>query len=237
MFERAYVESCHTYEGSIPDWANDYLIIFEWDWWCGNVDSLKVARPVWDYNLLRWILPPLRLWLAQNLPAEGTLLPGIGDELGEAQQIHTMINIEHWLADPRPPQNLYVVINGECDDLPGYLIGTTPIVFDSLAPESGYPFSTTPYTGVLTYDADVILGGEPQYICGDANADGIVNISDAVYLVTYIFSGGPAPVPLLSGDANCDGVVNISDAVYLISYIFGGGPAPCDPNGDGIPDC
>ncbi|GEM_PF-5461104 len=66
-----------------------------------------------------------------------------------------------------------------------------------------------------------------SYICGDANSDGSVNISDAVYLIAYIFAGGTAPDPYLSGDANCDGTVNISDAVYLIAYIFAGGAAPC----------
>jgi hypothetical protein len=64
---------------------------------------------------------------------------------------------------------------------------------------------------------------------GDANGDGNINISDAVRLIAYIFSGGAAPVPLLAGDANCNGAINISDAVYLISYIFSGGPSPCDP--------
>jgi hypothetical protein len=65
------------------------------------------------------------------------------------------------------------------------------------------------------------------YVKGDANGDGAVDISDAVYLIQYIFAGGPAPNPLLAGDANCDGAVDISDAVYLIQYIFAGGPAPC----------
>ena len=64
------------------------------------------------------------------------------------------------------------------------------------------------------------------YVPGDANNDGQANISDAVYLIAYIFSGGPAPVQLAAGDANGDCTVNISDAVYLIAYIFGGGPAP-----------
>ena len=65
------------------------------------------------------------------------------------------------------------------------------------------------------------------YVCGDANADFAVDISDAVYLIGYIFAGGPAPNPQLSGDANCDSAVDISDAVYLIGYIFAGGPHPC----------
>jgi hypothetical protein len=64
-------------------------------------------------------------------------------------------------------------------------------------------------------------------LCGDANGDAAVDISDAVSLIAYIFSGGPAPVPLLAGDANCDSTVDISDAVYLIAYIFSGGLAPC----------
>ncbi len=66
-----------------------------------------------------------------------------------------------------------------------------------------------------------------QYVCGDADGNGIITISDAVYLISYIFGGGPAPVPVLAGDADCNGIITISDAVYLINYIFGGGPAPC----------
>lgn len=78
----------------------------------------------------------------------------------------------------------------------------------------------------------------PQdYICGDADASGAVDIDDVVYLLNYIFVDGPAPVPLESGDANCSGDIDIDDVVYLISYIFAGGPAPCDPDGNEVPDC
>lgn len=67
-----------------------------------------------------------------------------------------------------------------------------------------------------------------SYVVGDADGNSIVNISDAVSLISYIFGGGPAPVPVSAGDADCSGFVNITDAVYLIAYIFGGGPAPGD---------
>jgi hypothetical protein len=64
---------------------------------------------------------------------------------------------------------------------------------------------------------------------GDANGDGTVNIGDAVYIISYVFKGGPAPEPLEAGDANCDLDVNIGDAVFIISYVFKGGPPPgCD---------
>jgi hypothetical protein len=75
-------------------------------------------------------------------------------------------------------------------------------------------------------------------LCGDANSDNEVNVSDAVYIINYIFiPGSPAPDPIESGEVNCDGSLNISDAMWLILYIFQDGNDPCDSNGDGIPDC
>jgi hypothetical protein len=62
---------------------------------------------------------------------------------------------------------------------------------------------------------------------GDADHSGFVDISDIVYIIIYIFGGGPAPSPLLAGDADCSGWVDISDVVYLIAYIFAGGPGSC----------
>ena len=38
--------------------------------------------------------------------------------------------------------------------------------------------------------------------CGDADGNEIVNITDAVALIQYIFNEGPAPEPLLAGDAD-----------------------------------
>ncbi len=70
------------------------------------------------------------------------------------------------------------------------------------------------------------LLSEMQYSPGDADGNSTINISDAVYLISYIFLGGTAPDPLLNGDADCTEIISISDAVYLISYIFAGGPAP-----------
>ncbi len=72
-------------------------------------------------------------------------------------------------------------------------------------------------------------GCGPVYKCGDANGDNKIGIGDAVFIISYVFRGGPAPYPFEAGDANCDGKVNVGDAIYLVSYIFRGGPAPCCP--------
>lgn len=65
-----------------------------------------------------------------------------------------------------------------------------------------------------------------SFVPGDVNASGDVDISDAVFLISYIFGSGQAPVPLVRGDVDCTKSVDISDAVFLISYIFAGGSAP-----------
>ncbi len=80
--------------------------------------------------------------------------------------------------------------------------------------------------------AFVITGheGEPPVTCGDVNNDGVVDLGDIVYLISYVFRGGPPPVPMTCvGDVNNDDIVNVGDVVYLISYVFRAGPAP-NPN-------
>jgi len=76
--------------------------------------------------------------------------------------------------------------------------------------------------GVYTIDVN------PYILCGDANSDESVNVSDAVWIINYVFVGGDPPTPIESGDVNCDGTVNVSDAVWIINYVFVGGNAPCD---------
>jgi hypothetical protein len=64
------------------------------------------------------------------------------------------------------------------------------------------------------------------YVCGDANGEGEITISDVVYLITYLYNNGSVPIPLVSGDVNYDEVVDLGDVVYLISYLYKGGPPP-----------
>lgn len=80
--------------------------------------------------------------------------------------------------------------------------------------------TSTPLTNAM-------LAIEFAYLCGDADGSQVISISDAIYVIGYIFGGGPPPVPLRAGDADTNGIVNISDAIYLINYIFAGGPPPC----------
>ena len=65
-----------------------------------------------------------------------------------------------------------------------------------------------------------------EYINGDVNADSVINLGDVVYLISYLYKGGPEPSPVEAGDCNCDGIVDVGDIVYLVSYLYKGGPPP-----------
>jgi len=63
---------------------------------------------------------------------------------------------------------------------------------------------------------------------GDINGvDNGPDITDLVYLVGYMFSGGPAPPCLEHADVNgSGGNPDIADLVYIVAFMFSGGPAP-----------
>ena len=61
---------------------------------------------------------------------------------------------------------------------------------------------------------------------GDANSDIMVNISDAVFLIEYIFGSGSAPAQLDLADVNADCTISLLDVVYLVNFIFAGGEYP-----------
>ncbi len=119
-------------------------------------------------------------------------------------------------------------------DLNGDLAGTG-LTLSSAGLVSGTPTTSGPIDfmaraqdqAAVTTDKNFSINVIENVICGDADGSGILTISDAVYLIAYIFSGGPAPGSITEGDPDCNGIITISDAVYMIAYIFSSGPAPC----------
>jgi hypothetical protein len=115
--------------------------------------------------------------------------------------------------------------------IPAY--GTTTQTIDVRSNAVG--LSLGRHDGKVTFTADGAINSPRDlkvvllvYAIGDANGDGTVDIGDVVYLIEYIFSGGPEPVPVIwSGDVDCSRTVDISDVVWVIEYIFSGGLAPC----------
>ena len=61
---------------------------------------------------------------------------------------------------------------------------------------------------------------------GDVNGDLEIDIADLIYLIDYMFTGGPPPVSEMAGDVDASGQIDISDLVYLVDYMFNEGPPP-----------
>jgi rhodanese-related sulfurtransferase len=77
---------------------------------------------------------------------------------------------------------------------------------------------------------------EGLFLRGDTNADRIVDISDAIFVLGSLFTGGESPACEDGADANDDGSVDISDAVKILRYLFiREAPLP-PPFGDCGPD-
>jgi hypothetical protein len=67
------------------------------------------------------------------------------------------------------------------------------------------------------------------FIRGDSNLDRRVDISDSIFLLQYLFYGGPRPQCLDSADINNDSKVDLSDTIFVLNYLFKGGPQPPAP--------
>lgn len=77
-----------------------------------------------------------------------------------------------------------------------------------------------------------------DFICGDVNNRGDINLLDVTYLISYLYKGGPEPAFPEAADVNMSGDLNILDAAYLIMYLYKGGPDPVceEPPPDSIPE-
>lgn len=63
----------------------------------------------------------------------------------------------------------------------------------------------------------------------DGDESDICDIADLIYLVSYMFSGGPEPPCLKETDVDANGSIDVGDLTFLVSYMFSGGfpPQPC----------
>ena len=72
-----------------------------------------------------------------------------------------------------------------------------------------------------------------RFLRGDSNVDGVVNLTDAVFSLEWLFRGGRQPDCLDASDSNASRDVDIADPVHILNFLFTGGPAPPAP----FPEC
>jgi hypothetical protein len=129
-----------------------------------------------------------------------------------------------------------ITYNDAWNNVTGNYLGVTPgegcitadPIFCNPSDTNFYLYYASPCLGAGQDSSDIGALGL-GCLLGDVNTDGQINSADVVYLINYLFIGGPPPTPLVAGDVNCDGKINVVDVVYLINYLFIGGPPPCEP--------
>lgn len=167
-----WVNYGHKKRGLLPRMVGDKEVTdFSVIWNCAGVEPnpdcgcpterLGVYKPVYRLGLMQgqWELENLSDWIAANA-ATDLVLPFLATPgCGPAPEIYIAVDLGEW--DNRPTLSDYLIVDGRHPELPGYLIGTTPIVFDPSAPEGTYPLTTTPFNGELVPNGQTTLGTGP----------------------------------------------------------------------------
>ena len=131
---------------------------------------------------------------------------------------------------------------GDRDEGYGIAIDTSGAAYITGMTESfDFPKFNNPYQGTFQGSGDAFVTKLSEDCCilpirGNVDYDpgDVIDISDLVHMVDYMFNGGPQPVCWEeanvdgSGDGPPDGPedIDISDLVHLVDYMFNGGPAP-----------
>ena len=78
--------------------------------------------------------------------------------------------------------------------------------------------------------AELASGFEYGFIRGEINADGSVDLSDAVLTLDFLFLGKADDPPCLDAtDVTDDGLIDISDAIAILGFLFLGADPPLPP--------
>ncbi len=96
---------------------------------------------------------------------------------------------------------------------PGDWIEVGRVTMEGFAPEALAGVATNAPARIC--DLQLVGPGAPDFHLGDANDDGQGDLSDAVFTLSYLFLGSPAPGCLAAANSNGDAAVDISDATYL----------------------
>ncbi|MCA8960842.1 MAG: dockerin type I repeat-containing protein [Planctomycetes bacterium] len=78
-------------------------------------------------------------------------------------------------------------------------------------------------------DGSLTFTRQVDYIRGDMNTDGQLDIADVFTAEDYLFLGGETPSCLAALDVNSDLTIDIADIIRLLSYLFLGDAPPAEP--------
>ncbi len=75
----------------------------------------------------------------------------------------------------------------------------------------------------------LIVSDGPDFLRGDSDGSGSLNLADVIFTATWLYADGTTPACQDACDANDDGRLDISDPIYTLLYLFTGSAAPPQP--------
>lgn len=70
---------------------------------------------------------------------------------------------------------------------------------------------------------------DPTFIRGDGTSDGLLDVSDAIFTLNFLFLAGGLPECFDALDADDTGDLNVTDSIWTLNFLFLGGPPPPPP--------
>ena len=139
-------------------------------------------------------------------------------------------------ADPLCPAALDVTGDGVVDDADVQILDEALLLGD-LSTLGSVSCMPQPVADACPFAAhDDALACPEYFVRGDANADGNVDMADALATLDHLYQGG-ADVCYEAADVDGSGSIDLTDAVSLLGYLFQGGTAPVPPAGFVGPSC
>jgi hypothetical protein len=81
--------------------------------------------------------------------------------------------------------------------------------------------------GTFAFEVEGVT--EPTFKRGDGDGSGTLNITDPIFVLNALFTGGPAIQCPDAADADDTGGLNITDPIRVLNFLFAGGPPPLAP--------
>lgn len=100
------------------------------------------------------------------------------------------------------------------------------------SPPVNLAFTTLPDGSVvrpLGLDGVVVARPAVDFLRADADQNGNVELTDAVFLLDYLFRSAREVPCRDAADANDDGQLDISDGIFILRFLFSGGHSPPAP--------
>ena len=87
--------------------------------------------------------------------------------------------------------------------------------------------------GEVTFEVRESGGEDASFLRCDANSDGLVNLTDGIFALNFLFLSGTEPRCREALNCNSDEFENLTDAIFSFNFLFLGGPPPSAP----YPEC